>query len=151
MSHEILDFVKDFIWAPLLAMVGYFWARNQKEHDMLWKAHKERIGEIQTVRKDAGDSHSALMNRIVDHVDSSVNRAMSTMRDEDARLHEEVKVMRGHIEKLFENAEGDRALFRDMLLSHVQRSEDRHVELLKGQHDIIQLVHTGLANKVDRT
>ena len=150
MSQEVFDFIKDIIWAPLVAAVGYFYVRNQKEHDMLWKAHNKRIEEIQSARKDAGDSHSRLMDRIVDHVDSSVNKALETMREEDAKLHEETKIMRGHIEKLFANAESDRSLFRDMLLNHVQRSEDRHLELMKGQQDILNVVHTGLAQKVDK-
>lgn len=150
MSHEVFDFIKDFVWAPLLAMVGYFWVRNQKEHDMLWKAHNKRIEEIQAARKDAGDSHSVMMDRIVTHVDSSVNRALTTMREEDEKLHEETKVMRSHIEKLFENAEKDRIAFRDMFASHVQRSEDRHIELLKGQQDILTVIHTGLATKMDK-
>lgn len=150
MSQEVFDFIKDIIWGPLLAAIGYFWVRNQKEHDMLWKAHNKRIEEIQAARKDAGDSHSVLMDRIVNHVDTSVNRALETMREEDEKLHAETRVMRGHIEKLFENAEKDRSMFRDMLMNHVQRSEDRHIELLKGQQDIIQLVHTGLAQKADK-
>lgn len=150
MSHEVFDFIKDFIWGPLLAAVGYFWVRNQKEHDMLWKAHNKRIEEIQAARKDAGDSHSVLMDRIVSHVDASVSKAMDVMREEDQKLHAETRIMRGHIEKLFENAEKDRSLFRDMLLNHTQRSEDRHIELLKGQQDIVTLIHTGLAGKVDK-
>lgn len=150
MSPEIFEFIKDWLWAPLLAALGWAWNRNVKEHDMLWKAHAKRIEEITATRKDAGDSHSTLMDRIVTHVDASVGKAMTTMQEEDAKLHAENKVIRGHIEKLFENAEKDRMAFRDMFAAHVQRSEDRHIELLKGQQDIITLVHTGLAQKMDK-
>lgn len=117
---------------------------------MLWKAHSKRIEEIQAARKDAGDSHSKLMDRIVDHVDASVSNALQKMQDEDAKLHAETQIMRGHIEKLFENAEKDRSMFRDMLMTHVQRSEDRHIELLKGQQDILTLMHSELAQKADK-
>ena len=150
MSQEVFDFIKDIIWAPLMGLVGYFFVRNQKEHDMLWKAHNKRIEEIQAVRKDAGDSHSSLMDRIVTHVDDSVGKALASMQEEDSKLHAENQIMRGHIEKLFENAEKDRMAFRDMLTMHVQRSEDRHIELLKGQQDMITLIHNGLAQKVDK-
>ena len=48
-----------------------------------------------------------------------------------------------HIEKLFENAEKDRAAFRDALNIHSQQSTQRHIELM-------QAIHTGLAGKADK-
>ena len=147
---ELISLFKEWVWAPALAIAGWAWNRNIKEHDMLWKAHNKRIEEIQAVRKDAGDSHSSLMDRIVTHVDDSVGKALASMQEEDSKLHAENQIMRGHIEKLFENAEKDRMAFRDMLTMHVQRSEDRHIELLKGQQDMITLIHNGLAQKVDK-
>lgn len=117
---------------------------------MLWKAHAKRIEEIAAMRKDAGDSHSLLMDRIVSHVDATVERTMQTVRGEDKKILDEQNTIRDHVTKLFENAEKDRAAFREALETHARRSDDRHSELLKGQNEIMKILYEGLSRKADK-
>lgn len=143
LDDSVMNFIRDYLWAPLLGLVTWAWNRNEREH-------KEMRDDIASVRKDASDSHSVLMDRIVTHVDSSVKEAITFMKEEDKKLGDETALMRTHITKLFENAERDRSEFRDLLMHHVQRSEDRHIELLKGQQDLINTIHVGLSKKADK-
>lgn len=142
-DDSILNFVKDYLWAPITAAIGWHWTRNVKEHD-------DMRSSINEARKEAGVSHSVLMDRIVTHVDESVKEAVNVMKDEDRKISEENGLMRNHITKLFENAERDRSQFRDMLMLQMQRSDDRHAEILKGHNEIMRALHEGLAKKADK-
>ena len=119
-DNDVLAFIKDFLWAPLLGLVAWAWHRNEKEHDML--------REVQTkLRDNASAGYSTLNDRLVEHVDTAV----MDMRDESRRKSDQLT---GHIAKLFENAEHDRAAFNKTLADHRDDSFKRHIELMNAIH-----------------
>jgi len=124
-----LELFRDWVWAPTCALIAWAWKHNDGEHKMLWKKHD-------AIRKDLSEGHSVLNNRIMEALDTRVNDAKA---ESDKRYDR----MADHITKLFENAERDRAAFRDALFEHSRRSEERHIEVL-------QTLHTGLAGKADK-
>lgn len=128
-DNDLVAFIKDFIWAPLLGLVAWAWSRNEKEHDMLKASHE-------TLRANQSSGYSTLNDRVMEHVDDRVDEVKT---DHGKRLDK----INEHIAKLFENAEKDRAAFREALNTHSQQSTQRHIELM-------QAIHTGLAGKADK-
>lgn len=136
MDDSVMHFIKDWLWAPLLGLIAWAWQRNEKEHEMLWKTTEK-------LQKYASESQSSMNDRFVSHVDDQVNQVRA---DHGKRIDK----INDHIAKLFENAEKDRATFRDALGEHARHSESRHLELLKGQQEILMVMHTGLSQKADK-
>lgn len=126
---EAFGFIKDYLWVPAAALVGFFWKHNEREHDKLWEATDK-------LRAHTSDGYSTLNDRVMDHIDVTV----SEIKNENRRR---IDKMDQHITKLFENAEKDRSTFREALENYARRSEERHIELL-------QTIHTGLAGKADK-
>ena len=126
---DIFHFIKDWLWAPLLGLVAWAWTRNEKEHDMLRESQSK-------LRDSTSSGYSTLNDRVVAHVDERVDEVK---QDHGRRIDK----INGHIEKLFENAEKDRASFREALNIHSNQSTERHIELM-------QAIHVGLAGKADR-
>lgn len=104
----------DYAWGIIFPLVGVIWAMLNKRVEEN-KVHHE---------KELATSVKTLDKRI----------------DDLGKADDKIK---GHIEKLFENAEKDRAAFREALNTHSQQSTERHIELMGA-------IHTGLAGKVDR-
>lgn len=115
-DFNLLDFIKDFLWAPAIALVGWAWTRNQKEHDDLWKAHDK-------TRDDTSTGHSTLNDRIMEYVDST----LTEVKEENRRRSDKLA---GHIERLFQNAEADRKEMSKVMAEHREDSYKRHIELL---------------------
>ena len=115
-EFNLLDFIKDFLWVPLLALVGWAWTRNEKEHDMLHEDHK-KLSESTRV------GHSTLNDKIMEYVDSVITDVKDDQRRRSDKLAE-------HIEKLFHNAELDRKEFSKAMSDHREDSYKRHIELL---------------------
>ena len=90
----------------------------------------------ETLRANQSSGYSTLNDRVMGHVDEKVDEVRT---DHGKRIDK----INTHIEKLFENAEKDRAAFRDALTTHSQQSTQRHIELM-------QAIHTGLAGKADK-
>ena len=88
------------------------------------------------LRENTSSGYSTLNDRVLAHVDERVD---DLKHDHGDRIEQINK----HVIKLFENAEKDRAAFRDALASHSQQSTERHIELMKA-------IHIGLAQKADR-
>lgn len=126
---NLLDFIKDFLWAPLLALIAWAWNRNEKEHEMLKSSHE-------SLRNSQSSGYSTLNDRVMEHVDGRVDE----LKSEHGRRIDKTN---DHIAKLFENAEKDRAAFREALTTHSQQSTARHIELMTA-------IHTGLAGKADK-
>lgn len=126
---DAFSFIKDYIWVPASALVGFFWKHNERQHEKLWEA-------TEALRNHTSDGYSTLNDRVMEHIDGTV----AEIKDENRRR---IDKMDEHITKLFENAEKDRATFRDALDNYARRSEERHIELL-------QTIHVGLAQKADK-
>ena len=115
-DFDLITFVKDYIWAPALMLIGWAWSRNEKEHDMI----RERQEKLQ---HNTSTGHSVLNDRLMEHVDSTVME----LRDEQRRRSDK---MTDHITKLFENAERDRSEFNKTMADHREDSFRRHIELM---------------------
>ena len=115
-NEDLLTVFKDWVWLPLLAILGWAWNRNQTEHDQLWAAHEK-------LKAEASLGHSNLNDRLIEHVDE---RFEEVRRD----AHERIEKTDGYIAKLFESAERDRKEFRDLISSHREDSFNRHLELM---------------------
>ena len=115
-EFNLLDFIKDFLWAPLLALIAWAWSRNEKEHDLLRTSHEKLSDSTHT-------GHSTLNDKIMEYVDSQ----LSEVRDDQRRKSDKLA---GHIEKLFANAELDRKEFSKLMADHREDSYKRHIELL---------------------
>lgn len=94
------------------------------------KAGQEKL------RDNASKGYSVLNDRIITHVDERVDEVK---HDHGKRIDQ----LNQHVIKLFENAEKDRAVFREALSVHSQQSTERHIELMTA-------FHTGLAQKADK-
>lgn len=124
-ESDVLNFIKDFLWAPVLGLISWAWHRNEKEHEALRKAHEQL--------KDNNSSDRTIMSdKFKEHVEVRVSDAIRFAREEDLRLMDEMTTQRGHIAKIF-----------DKLEEHARRSEDRHVEMLGA-------IHEGLSRKADK-
>ena len=119
-DFDLLGFIKDFLWAPALALIGWAWTRNQKEHDDLRESH-EKLSD------STHSGHSILNDKIMEYVDTVVG----DMKDEQRRKSDKLAL---HIEKLFENAEKDRKEFSKVMTDHREDSYKRHIELLQAIH-----------------
>lgn len=128
-ESDVLNFIKDFVWAPLLALIGWAWHRNEQEHKALREAHF-------SLKDSTSESHSSLNDKFMEHVDLRMEATMKLMREEDNRN-------RDHIAKLFDKVEETRRDTANALAQHSQRAEDRHRELMTA-------LHTGLAQKADK-
>lgn len=131
-DNDLMAFVKDFIWAPLLGLVAWAWSRNEKEHDRLRSA-------IEKQREQVSTGSSTLNDRIMEHIDDQVRDTRAFVVAEDAKLMAELGVQRGHIGKLF-----------DKLEQHGLRSEDRHSETMAAIHSLATTMHQALAQKADK-
>jgi uncharacterized protein YicC (UPF0701 family) len=120
-EFSILDFIKDFLWAPALGLIAWAWNRNQKEHDDLRESHEKLSDSTHT-------GHSTLNDKIMEYVDTVVG----DMKDEQRRKSDKLAL---HIEKLFENAEKDRKEFSKVMTDHREDSYKRHIELLQAIHN----------------
>lgn len=109
LDDSVMNFIKDWLWAPLLALVGWAWHRNEQEHDDLWKAHDK-------LKEQSSEGHSKLNDKLMEHVDLRFEASLQMMRDGDLRNSD-------HIAKIY-----------DKLEQHGQRSEDRHRELMLALH-----------------
>lgn len=153
MSDEVFDILKGLLqWASAIAvaLIAWGWKHNEEAHKALAGKADDAMAAALKARQDASDSHSILMDKIVAHVDESVQKAIDYVKEEDGKLHDEANVHRQHITKLFENAEKDRELFRTMLSENKQRSEDRHLELLNAIHQQHSEIYKALSKKVDK-
>ena len=119
-EFNFLDFVKDFLWAPLLALCVWAWKRNEKAHDDLRTSH-EKLSDSTHV------GHSTLNDKIMEYVDSQISEVRDDQRRRSDKLAE-------HIEKLFANAETDRKEFSKVMADHREDSYKRHIELLHAIH-----------------
>lgn len=119
-EFNLLDFIKDFLWAPALGLIAWAWNRNQKEHDDLRDSHEKLSDSTHT-------GHSTLNDKIMEYVDTVVG----DMKDEQRRKSDKLAL---HIEKLFENAEKDRKEFSKVMTDHREDSYKRHIELLQAIH-----------------
>jgi hypothetical protein len=128
-DNDIFDFILKWLWAPVMGLIAWAWNRNEKEHDMLRSTQE-------TLRANQSSGYSTLNDKVMVHVDEKVDG----VRTEHGKRIDRLDT---HIEKLFENAEKDRAAFRDALNIHSQQSTQRHIELM-------QAIHTGLAGKADK-
>lgn len=139
MDEPILNFIKDFLWAPALGVIAYAWNRNEKEHESIRLAAKEASDKAIAIRQHTSDGYSTLNDRIMEHIDSQVKDVRMFVVAEDTKMMAELGVQRGHIAKIFDKME-----------LHAQRSEDRHVETLNAIHQLASTMHQALANKVDK-
>lgn len=131
-DNDVLAFIKDWLWAPLLGLIAWAWNRNEKEHEMLRNSHEQ-------LREHTSSGYSTLNDRVMEHVDTRVGELRQFVQVEDARLLSEQSVQRGHIGKLF-----------DKLEEHGRRSEDRHNEVLGALREMTQSFHTSLNQKADK-
>lgn len=128
-ENDVLNFIKDFVWAPLLALVGWAWHRNEQEHQAIRAAHEK-------LKDSTSQGHSTLNDKFMEHVDLRLEATMKLMREEDNRN-------RDHIARLFDKIEETRRDTTNALAQHALRSEDRHSELMTA-------LHNGLAKKADK-
>lgn len=124
-DSDVITFIKDFIWAPLLALVGWAWHHNETAHKELHAKDAAQDADLSRLRDQQSVSYSSLNDKFMEHVDARMDATLKLMREGDLRNGD-------HIAKLF-----------DKLEQHGQRSEDRHRELMTA-------LHTGLAGKADK-
>ena len=115
-NDDFITLFRDWVWLPLLGIIGWAWNRNQVEHDQLWAAQEK-------LRSESSLGHSTLNDRLMEHVDE---RFEDSRRDAAKRMDK----MDNYISKLFEHSEKDRKDFHDQLTQHREDSFKRHIELL---------------------
>lgn len=116
-DNDILSFIKDWLWAPLLGLIGWAWSRNEKAHDMLWSKHD-------AIREDASKGHSLLNDRLMEHIDAQV----ADVKDQNRRQSDKFA---DHITKLFENAEKDRQRYNEQFSTMQRDIADKHAKLVE--------------------
>lgn len=132
LDEPVVSFIKDFIWAPALALIAWAWNRNEKTHEQLWdKAEKLETGML--------TASSGLNDRLMEHIDVQIGEVKQLVRDEDNKLAVEQATQRGHIGKLFDKIE-----------AHAQRSEDRHNEMMGVLRNMTESFHVALSKKQDK-
>jgi hypothetical protein len=115
-DNDFIAFAKDWIFLPAVALVGWAWKHNQKEHDMLRESH-EKLSSSTHV------GQSTLNDKMMEYVDSAISEAKDDQRRRSDKLA-------NHIERLFQNAEEDRKEFSRVMADHREDSYKRHIELL---------------------
>lgn len=132
MDDHVFNFIREWLWAPALALIGWAWTRNEKEHDMLWKkAEKLETGML--------TASSGLNDRLLEHIDVQVRETRAFVVSEDTKIIAEVTRGRDIQAKIF-----------DKLEENARRSDDRHTEVMSSIHNLAMAMHEGLAKKVDR-
>lgn len=132
MENELMNFIKDFLWAPLLGLIAWAWKWNADEHLSLRKS-QEKLKETTAV------SYSSLNDRIMTHVDGRIAETIRFVRDEDAKIMVEMSTQRTNIAKLF-----------DKLEDHGRHSENRHNEVMGVLREMTQSFHHALNQKADK-
>ena len=108
MDGEVFNTLKGLAsWASSIALALIAWA---------WKLNAEEHKELRRQIKEASDKAKA-------HTDEQIKDLREYSIQEDMKLMSEVTIARSNIAKLF-----------DKLEAHSQRSEDRHVEMLRAMH-----------------
>lgn len=115
-DDSVVQFVRDWLWAPIMGLIAWAWTRNEKEHDMLRDSHEK-------LSNSTHNGHSILNDKIMEYVDSTI----AEVKDEQRRRSDKLA---SHIEKLFQNAEVDRKEFSKIMTEHREDSYKRHIELL---------------------
>lgn len=131
-DDNLISFIKDFVWAPVLGLIAWAWNRNEKEHDKL-RDKAERLEEGMLT------ASSGLNDRIMEHIDVQISQVKQMVRDEDTKLAQESTIARTNIAKLF-----------DKLEQHGQRSEDRHNEMMGVLRNMTESFHIALSKKADK-
>jgi len=137
--YEVLKGLASWASGIALALIAWAWKLNAEEHKMLHSKAEDAMRAASKARQDASDSHSVLMDRFVEHVDSKNKETLGYVRAEDRKLMEELSVQRGHIAKLF-----------DKLEDHGRHSENRHLEVLSELRSLSNTMHQSLAQKADK-
>jgi len=106
MSAETVIFIKEFIWAPLLALIGWAWHHVNKRGDDLAAELKKSEADM---RLHVDDRHMQSMVYI-DKRTLEMNIEIDRQRDVSAKIFDKLEVMQ-------------------------RRGEDRHTELLNAFHE----------------
>lgn len=133
---EITEFVKQWLWAPLLGAVSWAWNRNEKA-----------ISDIKQRQDEVGRQMLTLGSGITDRMMGYIDSQISELRSEQVKRLDQLA---DNDRTLFANAERDRATFRDIMERYTERSEQRHRELLEKVGDGLLDIHRALAGKVDK-
>lgn len=137
--HDVVAFIKDFLWAPLLLLIGFVWNLNEKKHDAHSVEAKAIRDDFTKLKEASAMGYSNLNDRIMEHVDGRMRETIAFVQAEDAKLMGELSMQRGHIGKIFDKME-----------AQSQRSEDRHLETMNAIHTLATTMHQALAAKADR-
>lgn len=135
-DNEVVAFVKDFVWAPCLLLVGWAWKHNEQAHKDLKDANAATKAAHDALKEATASGHSTLNDKFMEHIDHRMESTLKLMREGDVRNSD-------HVAKLYDKVEETRRDTANALAQHAQRSEDRHRELMTA-------LHTGLAQKADK-
>lgn len=139
----VLEVLKDWLWAPALALVGWAWKRNEKEHDDMRAAIGKTEANVQTL-----GSH--LNDKLMDHIDDQIKDTKAFVMTEDAKLMNELGVQRGHIGKIFGKMEEMGKRNEDRHAESLRINNERHLQILERISDLSTAMHQALAHKVDK-
>lgn len=121
MSAEALLIVKEFIWAPLIGLIGWGWHHVNKRIDDSDAKISQSYSKMERCEADmrihADDRHSQSM-AYIDKRYFEVDTEMGRQRDVSAKIFDKLENMQ-------------------------KRGEDRHLELLHALHE-------GLSKKADK-
>lgn len=132
MDDHVIAFIREWLWAPALALIGWAWNRNEKEHSMLWKKSEKLEAGMLT-------ASSGLNDRLMEHIDTQVRETRAFVINEDTRIIAEVTRQRDVAATIFNKLEENN-----------RRSEDRHNETMSAIHSLAMAMHEGLAKKADK-
>lgn len=121
MDDNVFNFIKDWLWAPLLGLVAWAWNHNKEAHDEIYRYVDKRNKELQS------------------HIDA-----------EDTKLNTEITRQRDVSAKLFEKVEELRKDTNLALSDHAKRSEERHSEVLGVLREMTNAFHVALSQKADK-
>jgi hypothetical protein len=105
MSAETVIFIKEFLWAPLIGLIGWGWHHVNKRGDDLAAELKKSEADM---RVHVNDRHMQSMVYI-DKRALEINVEMDRQRDNVAKIFDKLEMMQ-------------------------KRGEDRHLELLHALH-----------------
>ena len=121
MPAETFIFIKEFVWAPLIGLIGWGWHHVNKRIDdseSKISQHDHKMKRCEAgMRMHAEDRHSQTMIYI-DKRSYELNTEIDRQRDVSAKIFDKLEMMQ-------------------------KRGEDRHLELLHA-------LHQGLSTKVDK-